>query len=367
MSENVKNKPVVKIGFGLPWPQEMARDATGYCAAEMAIEKANQESDFPVHIELILINDERNPARALVVSQQFVDDPQSVGLIGPLNSPMCDASQAVYHRGGLAQITSEASSPMLTDRSYENFFRLVANDDLYGKMQARVAVQYLKAHRIVILHDASVWGEPLSAVFQQEIERLGVSPIHVRGFSAEEKNKNFDAMVQEVKEVNPDLIFFAVYWNPAHILAHQLRYARVGGIFLGTDALKSYPYLEVPGLDPSPPYQTFPGADMRINPRCREFFQAFANRYPQSLVNIQYAPEGYDAAGILIEAIRKTGKADRDQVLREIRTLTAYEGISQTIRFDPHGDLIDPEIGLYQCMDGLRKYIGSLRDLLPAE
>jgi hypothetical protein len=26
---------------------------------------------------------------------------------------------------------------------------------------------------------------------------------------------------------------------------------------------------------------------------------------------------------------------------------------------------VDPEIGLYQCEDGLRKYLGSLWDLLP--
>lgn len=358
------SKRCAKIGFGLPWPQEHARDATGYCAAEMAVEQENSKGDLPFEIELVLVNDERNPDRARVVAQEFTDDPEAIGMIGPLNSPMCDVSQDIYNQAGLAQLSSEASSPVLTQRGYHNFFRLVANDDYYGRMQARVAAEYLQAKRIAILSDNTVWGAPIAEVFAEQARSSGSEIVLFRKFGDAEHNLDFDEMVKAVKSSSADLIFFAVYWNPAHIIAHQMRYNGVEAPFFGTDALKSYPYLEVPGLDKVPPYHTFPGADMRIQDSTREFFVEFAQRHPLSLVNIQYAPEGYDCVGIFAEALRRAQKIDRGLVLREIQNIGEYQGISGTIRFDEKGDIINPPIGLYRCEDGLRKYVGSLDHLL---
>jgi hypothetical protein len=34
------------------------------------------------------------------------------------------------------------------------------------------------------------------------------------------------------------------------------------------------------------------------------------------------------------------------------------------IELDENGDLVNPEPKLYQCVDGLRKYIGVIRDLV---
>src|SRR6056297_1008572 len=120
------SKRCAKIGFGLPWPQEHARDATGYCAAEMAVEEANRKGNLPFELKLVLVNDERNLNQARVVAKEFAEDPDAIGMIGPLNSPMCDVSQDIYNQAGLAQLSSEASSPVLTQRGYQNFFRLVA-------------------------------------------------------------------------------------------------------------------------------------------------------------------------------------------------------------------------------------------------
>lgn len=354
---------VAHIGFELPWPR--VHDATGYCAAELAVEEANARGDLPCRVELVPLIDDRDPEKARQVARQFAEDPAATGVLGPLNSPMAVANQDVYHEAGLAQITSEATSPLLTQRGYRNFFRLVADDEKQGRAQARVAVQYLGARRIAVLHDNTAWGRPIAEVFCAEARRLGVEPVLVWGFGEAERRLDFAPLVEATVAAQPDLVYFAVYWNPAHIIAHQLRYARLEAPFLGTDALKAYPYLEVPGLDQVKPYHTFAGADLRLLPSAREFFVAFATRYPLTLVNIQYAAEGYDAANLLLEALRRAGRVDRAAVLASLWEMGPYQGVSGPIRFDERGDLVDPEIGLYQCEDGLRKYLGSLRDLLP--
>jgi branched-chain amino acid transport system substrate-binding protein len=363
--ENTKNKPVAKIGFGLPY--DTPHDATGYCAAELAILEANERDDLPFFLELKLVNDERNVDRALVVSKEFCEDPAAVGMLGPLNSPMSHASQHVYHQYGMAQISSEPISPGLTEKGYENYFRLLCKGDVYARLQARVAVEYIGAKRIVVINDGDPNRyDPLGIAFFDEAKKLGCEPLLMWKFGDSDRQLNFDPLVETVKSQNPDLVYFAVYWNPSHIIAHQLRYKKCSGVFLGTDALKHIPYLEVYGLDPEPPYHTFNGVDVRLAPSCREFFKKFAVLYPHTLVNLQYAPEGYDMTNMMIEAIKRAGVIDRTAVLHEIQKMgqNGFDGLIGKIRFNKNGDLIDPEVGLYRCIESLRHYIGPVKELL---
>ena len=54
---------------------------------------------------------------------------------------------------------------------------------------------------------------------------------------------------------------------------------------------------------------------------------------------------------------------DRSEVLSELQNIRTCKGAVGTIRFDEKGDLVDPEIGMYQCDSGIRKYLGSVREL----
>jgi branched-chain amino acid transport system substrate-binding protein len=358
---NKNRRTIVRIGFDLP--DANVHDVTGYCAAEMAIEAANQREDLPFSIELVPIIDERDPDVARRVAQQFVDDPLAVGILGPLNSAMALSSLDVYHEAGMAQLTSEASSPLLTSRGYNNFFRLVANDEYQGRDLAKVATLYLGARRIAVLHDSSAWGKPIAEIFAAEAERLGSKLVLFYGFGEKEQRLDFGGMVQATLDTRPELVYFAVYWNKAHIIAHKLRFAGLTATFLGSDALKPYAFLEVPSLDVVKPYHSLAGVDFRLKPSARRFLSEFAVRYPLMLAAPQYAAEAHDCACLLIEALKRAGTADRAKVLKELQSIDDFVGAIGPIRFDERGDLIDPEIGLYQCENGLRRYIGAIRDL----
>lgn len=356
------SRPVARIGFQLP--NERVEDVTGYCAAQLAIDEANAAGDLPCPVELAPLIDGRDPEQARAAARRFADDPQAIGVLGPLNSAMAVATQEIYRDAGFTQLTSEASSPLLTSRGFDNFFRLVANDEYQGRALARVAVHYLGAERIVALHDASAWGQPIAEIFRAEATRLGRAPIRLIGFGEREQQLDFDGLVEETLAATPDLVYFAIYWNKAHIIAHKLRYAGMRATFLGSDALKPYAFLEVPSLDVTAPYHTLAGVDIRLKPSAGRFLRAFAARYPVMLAAPQYAAEAYDCASLLIAAFRAAGAVDRAGVLDALRRSGPMEGAIGPIRFDAAGDLVDPEIGLYRCEDGQRKYLGAVQDLV---
>jgi branched-chain amino acid transport system substrate-binding protein len=355
-------KPTIVIGFEVA--SENVHDVTGYCAAEMAIEQANARGDLPVMVDLVPIVDERDPEVARRAAAVFVEREEAVAVLGPTNSAIAVITQEIYHHAGLLQLTSEASSPLLTERGFQNFFRLVANDLHQGRALAQVAVNYLAAERIAILHEASAWGAPIARIVREEVNNLGKTPALVYGFGERENQLDFDALIEATLEAKPDLVYFAIYWNLSHIIAHRLRDRGLTATFLGSDALKPYAFLEVPSLDTVKPYHTLAGIDMRIKPSARPFLESFAQRYPVMLAAPQYAAEAYDCAAILLEAIRRAPTVNRAHVLDQMQHLRTFSGALGDIRFDDHGDLIDPEIGLYQCIDGQRKYLGAVKDLV---
>lgn len=353
---------IARIGFQLSEPE--VHDVTGYCAAEMAIEDFNRKSKLPFRIELVPVIDNRDRDQARQAAAAFAADQAAVGVLGPINSDMALITQDLFHDAGLAQISSEASSPLLTSKGYDNFFRLVANDEVQGRALAQAAVGHLGARRMAVLSDDSGWGRPIAQIFAAEARRLGADVALEFYFTEREKRLDFDAIVQATVECAPDLVYFAVYWNKAHIIAHRLRDQGLKVGFLGSDALKPYAFLEVPSLDSTPPHHSLAGIDMRLKPSARSFFEAFASRYPMMLVAPQYAAEAYDATRLLLAAIEKAGTPDRVATLKALRKIDGFDGAIGRIHFDANGDLVDPEIGLYVCEDGLRHHVGTIRELV---
>lgn len=357
------NKPVVKIGFQLPDPN--VHDVTGFCAAEMAIKTANTRKDLPFTIELVPVIDMRDHETARNAAEIFVNDPQAVGMLGPLNSAMAVSTLDIYHDAGMVQISPEASSPLLTSRGYKNFFRVVANDEVQGRQLAKVAVKYLNAKRIAVLSDNTAWGKPIAEIFSAEAERMGCKPVLVSFFGKKETSLDFGDLLKATIDAKPELVYFAVYWNKAHIIAHQLREMGLDSVFLGSDALKPYAFLEVPSLDTESPYHTLAAIDMRIKASAQDFYREFAIQYPMMLVAPQSAAEAYDVTNMMIEAICRAETIDRAIILHHFQNLGVYHGAIGEIRFDENGDILDAEIGLYQCKDGMRNYIGPVRELVP--
>ena len=62
-----------------------------------------------------------------------------------------------------------------------------------------------------------------------------------------------------------------------------------------------------------------------------------------------YGPLAYEAANILLEAVKTAGKADRAAVRDAVRATKDYKGIlGFPIGFDAKGDVATPTLSVYQ-------------------
>jgi branched-chain amino acid transport system substrate-binding protein len=141
-----------------------------------------------------------------------------------------------------------------------------------------------------------------------------------------------------------------------------LRQAGVRSIFFGTDGLKPSLYLTTPGYDVAGPYHTSTATDVWLNPSAAAFAQAYQARYGE-LYSI-YTAEAFDAAHILIRACTRAARLDRAAVLAEVASTRDFPGASGLITFNERGDRLNPQVGIYQVVNGKPVFQGLTAELL---
>jgi branched-chain amino acid transport system substrate-binding protein len=323
-------------------------------AIRLAVQQAAERGDLPCALELLVRDDEGSAAGAEEAARDFVIDKSVVGVIGPLTSETVLASAPVYHRGRLAHISPAASTPLATRSGYDTFFRTVSNDTVQGHEAARLAVQYLGYSAIAIVHDGSAFGQPLAEVFRDHCVALGARIVLVE--TVAKGQTDFAAAIAHLAQARPELIYCGLIEAEGSRFAAQLRRAGVATPLFGADALKPSRFLEAPGMAVAGPFYTSASTDITRAESAAAFHSAYGN---YSI----YTAEAYDAAGILIEAIRRRPGRDREQVRAQVAATQGYPGASGVITFDAHGDLVEPHLDFYRVDDGALRFVGATRDL----
>ena len=105
-------------------------------------------------------------------------------------------------------------------------------------------------------------------------------------------------------------------------------------------------------------YSTMLGVDPHSIPQARDFVTRYEARYGEIG---SFSAYGYDAANVLIEAIRRAGKKDREAVLAEVRKMKDYPGILGPVNFDEHGDAIGKSVGIFKVENGKFKFLKEVK------
>jgi branched-chain amino acid transport system substrate-binding protein len=350
---------VVKIGFAGPLTGPVARVGKDLqYGAQLAIDEENAKNPTvhgkPVKFVLDVQDDQADPRVAIQVAQKLVDD-GVVGVIGHYNSGCSIPASAVYHQAEVAMITPGSTNPALTQQGFANVFRTMGNDGIGGVIAGQFAVQQLKAKRIGIIDDRTAFGKGLADAFEKGAKEAN-GRIVDREYT-NDKAVDFRAILTTLKEKNVDMIFFGGLDEQGAMLVKQMRSLGMPALLFGAGALKSNAFLQIAGaagegtqdLEPGPALDKLPAA------------QAFATRYKAHFnQNVElYAPFAYDAALAMIKAIHDANSLDRAKIVNSFAKVSVT-GVTGTIAFDPHGDLIKPPYTLFEVQQGQWKSIRTV-------
>jgi branched-chain amino acid transport system substrate-binding protein len=74
-----------------------------------------------------------------------------------------------------------------------------------------------------------------------------------------------------------------------------------------------------------------------------------------------YSAYAYDASNIIIDAIRKTGKIDRQAILAQVKGTKDFPGVVGVTNFDAKGDSTIGLIGVFRVKNQAFEYVGPAK------
>ncbi len=349
---------VIKIGFVAPLSGDQAVHGAGMLrGAELALEKA-LASGFSVYgyrIELVPLDDQRNPTQAVAAAKKLVADPAVVAVIGHLNSSCTKPASAIYHEGRVLQISPVSSNPEISRQGFDTFYRPCPTDDLQGPVAARFAFEQLGVRRVYVLDDMTTYGRGLAEEFLKKARALGMEVLGHEGIT--QGDKDFTPLLTKIRSVNPDMIFYAGMFPEAALLIKQRHDLGIGGAFLGGDGLYDAALIELATPQAAEGvYVTTIGTDPRTLPTAQAFIRDYEARYGPIGA---YSAYTYEAMNIVLWAVGTAGAKDREAVLAAMKQLKDFPGLFGPMNFDEKGDSLVRQIGIFTVRDGKFAFLGT--------
>ena len=351
---------VVLIGHAAPLTGQlshMGKDSEN--AARLAIDEINSQHPViggkPVRFQLDSQDDAADPRTGTQVAQKLVDD-GVVAVVGDINSGVSIPASKIYSEAGIVQISQGSTNPAYTLQGYKTAFRVVATDALQGPALAHYALQgpalahyaldSLHAKRIAIVDDSTAYGQGLADEFEKAAKAKG-STIVTRE-ATNDKATDFRAILTKIKGLRPDVIMYGGSDATAGPLAKQAGNLGITAKVLGGDGACTDKMIDLAGDAIGNVTCSEAGLALSKMPKGQDFEKRYMARFKTPID--AYAPFTYDAVYVIYNAMKRADSTERTKILAAMPS-TQYDGVIGRIAFDPHGDLKDAAITIYEFKD----------------
>jgi branched-chain amino acid transport system substrate-binding protein len=341
----------VKIGSASPLTGPQAHIGIDIRnGVQLAIEDANAANieigGKKVRFELIAEDDEANPTKATTVAQKLVDA-KVAAVVGHFNSGASIPASKIYSDAGIPQISPSSTNPKYTEQGFKTTFRVVAHDGQQGPTLARFAAKTLGAKTVAVIDDSTAYGQGLADNFEAEAKKLGIKVV-AREHTTD-KDTDFKAILTKIKGRKPDLIMFGGIDPQAGPMVKQMRDLGIKARFIGGDGMQTPNFIKLAGTAAEGTMASIPGLPKDQMPGGKAFLEKYKAKFNQEVE--LFAPMGYDAVMVFIDAMKRAGSVEPAKFLPEIGK-TNYQGVIGPIAFDEKGDLKNGPITIYVVKNG---------------
>lgn len=314
-----------------------------YRGAKLAVDQYNKKNS-DCKVTLVKSDSQGNETQAPGLAQKLVRDPKVIGVIGPAFSGESEAADGILDKGGLPLITASATNPLLSQKGWKVFHRMLGNDNTQGPAAASYIRDTVKAKRVFVIDDTTAYGKGLSDIVKKSLGSLVVSSDTVQP-----KQTDFQATVAKVKASKADAVFYGGYYAEAGPFVKQLRQANVSAKVISDDGVKDPGFVEGAGKTAAEGVVVtcpcIPGDEAKGT-----FYADYKKKFGSEPGT--YGPEAFDSAKVFLDGI-KAGKTDRKSMLSFIDSYDK-DGVTKHIKFDSSGEIDKSEIVVwaYEVKDG---------------
>ncbi|HEX3706870.1 MAG TPA: branched-chain amino acid ABC transporter substrate-binding protein [Mycobacteriales bacterium] len=341
-------------------------------AVKLAVNQANAGTTFgklPFKLAFAQEDDQGTDTAAPAAVAKVLQIQNLIAVVGPAFSGATAASEPTYSKAGVATVSPSATNPTLATSGWNNFFRVVADDNAQGPADALYMGKTEGLKKAYVIDDASSYGAGLAKAFLGAASSNGLTVVKhdtapassqcVQGSTG--NVQQYGPLAQKVKASGADSVFYAGYYCDFALLAKQLRSAGFTGQMVSDDGSNDAHYVSQAG--------TSVANGTLLSCACQETitsagFTAFAPAF-KALAGFPsgtYSAEAYDAANSIIDVMKEKGasvtKADVISGLHA--TGFSYQGISKDVKFAANGNYAGSAVYMYKVVKGVIKEIGLI-------
>jgi ABC-type branched-subunit amino acid transport system substrate-binding protein len=276
-----------------------------------------------------------NPQVAVAAAQKLITD-GVVGVVGPYCSGDAIPTSVIFYRKHIPVLDPAATNPKLTEQGFDNIFRTIGRDDEQGAFAAKIMVTKLHAKRIAIIHDNTVYAKGLATQTRGSLRKYkGTKVVYFDAIVP--GSKDFSATLTQIKTLNPQITYFTGYFSDGGLMLKQFAQLGVPGRFMAGDANNSPAFISLAGSAADKALITCAPTPSLI-PSAKGFVRQYKSTYHTEPG--AYSTYSYDGANILLSAIAKAHSTSGPAIIKQLKKVKNFPGITGPITFNSKGDRV---------------------------
>jgi branched-chain amino acid transport system substrate-binding protein len=322
----------IEIGFfGALTGPEATFAISGRNGARLAIDEINRAGGVLGKKLDLLSEDDRNEAsEAASAVSKLITRNHVVALIGENASSRTLAAAPIAQTYQVPMVSPTSTNVDVTKKG-DYIFRVCFIDPSQGKALALFARQNLKAATASILIDAkSDYSVGLADAFKAQFTAQGGRVLSEIKYA--EGDSDFNAQLTSIRAEKPDVLFVPGYYTDAGLIARQARGLGITATLLGGDGWDSPKLAEIGGAAVEGAYFSNHYSVDDPSPTVRSFVDAYRKAY--GVVPDSIAATSYDAARVIVDAIRRAGSTEGKRVRDALASTRDFPGVTGTITMD---------------------------------
>lgn len=324
-------------------------------AVQLAVNQANASGKLRFKLKLATYDDQGDPTISPTQAQAAVANRNLVAVVGPAFSGATAAAEPFYHAAHIATVSPSATRVSLATSGWNNFFRVVADDGVQGPADADYLVKTKGLKSVYVVDDGTSYGSGLAqaVALQAKSDGATVTSATVPGTSQCQNGTasatEYSAAATQAVASKTSALFYGGYYCDLGLFLGALTSAGFSGTVMSGDGALSPALIQgtTPASAANGVLLTCACASSS-NTRFNSAYKALAHF---SAANATYAPESYDAANAIINAMKSLKKVTRAGIVAALHKLT-YVGMTKRIKFQGNGNIAGSAIFVNQVKSG---------------
>src|SRR5690606_6176653 len=328
--------------------------------AQLAVDQINAAGGLEVGgrrytIRLVIEDNEDDAASAVAATTKLITQNRVVAVVGPNASRNAVPAAQIAENMRTPLISPWSTNPATT-AGKRYVFRAAFIDDFQGQVVAAFAREHLGAQTAAVLFDiASEYNKGIAEIFRESFQALGGRVVAWETYTT--GDRDFSSQLTNIRAANPDVLFLPNYYSEVPLQVQQAQRLGISAHIIGSDSWGSAELLALGGAAMEGLFCTTHYAPDIATPAAREFIAAYEARYGSTPDDV--AALSYDSMQLLFHALQKAGRVDREAVRDALASITDFEGVTGSMRFEGTGDPIKSAV-IIQIRDRQFTYLDSV-------